>query len=429
MSNLFFAKKKSPAGSSTPEELDHLLVVVRSPLWIPLGALAFVCACAVVWSIFGRIPISVSGVGVLITPGNVQTVQSQESGLVSELRVSPGQDIQKGDVVAVLMQPMSEQSVNQARENYNEIKQSNEKTLGINDKRFADLMDSFRRKEEILAESKKLSASVHAATQRRYDALKSLAEDGLARQDQILGAESSFAESQTKMSNYGVQLQQLKVDREQARQQNNQTEFQLRTQMDEARRKLEQLELQLKNSTSIRSSVSGKVLEVMVSVGRTVSYATPIITLETLQDQGEMLNLCFFPVKDGKRIRRGMQVLLTPTTVKRERFGGMIGKVTKVSAFPITREAAINRVGSKELTSSLMSDGAMIEVEVKLTPAKNSESVSQYEWSSKNPPVAVNQGMVTMDRIAIEERAPITYLMPLLRSWFQGQKDDFAPGI
>jgi HlyD family secretion protein len=429
MSDLFFAKKKSPAGSSTPEELDHLLVIVRSPLWIPLGALAFVCICGVIWSIMGRIPISVSGVGVLISPGNVQSVQSQEAGLVAELRVSPGQQIQKGDVVVVLTQTMSKQSADQARENYNEIKQSNELTLGINSKRFIDHMDSFRRKEELLNESKKLSASVHEATKRRYEALLALAEDGLARQDQILGAESSFAESQTKMSNYDVQLQQLKVDREQARQQNIQTEFQLKTQMDDARRRVEQLDLQLENSTLVRSSVSGQILEVMVSVGRTVSYGTPIITLETHQDEVEMMNLCFFPVKDGKRIRNGMKVLLTPTTVKRERFGGMIGTVTRVSAFPITREAAINRVGSKELTGALMSDGAMIEVEVKLTPAKSSESVSQYEWSSKNPPVAVNQGMVTMDRIAIEERAPITYLMPLLRSWFKGQKDDFVPGI
>jgi HlyD family secretion protein len=429
MSDLFFAKKKSPAGSSTPEELDHLLVIVRSPLWIPLGALAFVCICGVIWSIMGRIPISVSGVGVLISPGNVQSVQSQEAGLVAELRVSPGQQIQKGDVVVVLTQTISKQSADQARENYNEIKQSNELTLGINSKRFIDHMDSFRRKEELLNESKKLSASVHEATKRRYEALLALAEDGLARQDQILGAESSFAESQTKMSNYDVQLQQLKVDREQARQQNIQTEFQLKTQMDDARRRVEQLDLQLENSTLVRSSVSGQILEVMVSVGRTVSYGTPIITLETHQDEVEMMNLCFFPVKDGKRIRNGMKVLLTPTTVKRERFGGMIGTVTRVSAFPITREAAINRVGSKELTGALMSDGAMIEVEVKLTPAKSSESVSQYEWSSKNPPVAVNQGMVTMDRIAIEERAPITYLMPLLRSWFKGQKDDFVPGI
>ena len=157
---------------------------------------------------------------------------------------------------------------------------------------------------------------------------------------------------------------------EQARQQNIQTEFQLKTQMDDARRRVEQLDLQLENSTLVRSSVSGQILEVMVSVGRTVSYGTPIITLETHQDEVEMMNLCFFPVKDGKRIRNGMKVLLTPTTVKRERFGGMIGTVTRVSAFPITREAAINRVGSKELTGALMSDGAMIEVEVNL-PLRN----------------------------------------------------------
>lgn len=429
MSNDLFFAKKSPAGSATTEELDHLLVVVRLPLWLPLGALVCICFSALVWSIWGRIPITVNGVGVLINPGNVKGVQAEAGGQVEEILVRPGDIIKEGDNVAVVRQTIQEQSVRQAHENHDEIKVTNTRTLEVNAQRFKIRMDSLDRQEALLTESKELSESVHTATQERYDAVLELSEEGLANRDLLLSSKSALVESQTKMSNYEVQLQQLELEREQAMQENIQTEFGLRNQIDDARRTLERLELQLENERYVRSGVSGRVLEVKISVGRMVSFGTPVISVETSEAPEALVNLCYFPVKDGKRILDEMRMLITPTTVKRERYGGIVGTVTKVSSFPVSREAAINVVGSQELTSALMTKGAMIEVEAVMKPSENTNSVSNYQWSSKDPPVVVSQGMVTMNRITIEQRAPITYIMPLLRSWFQGQKDDYLPGI
>ena len=65
----------------------------------------------------------------------------------------------------------------------------------------------------------------------------------------------------------------------------------------------------------------------------------------------------FFAVQDGKKIEQRMkdltakgkavEVQVTPTTVKRERFGGIKGTVTDVSAFPITKEGAAVSVGQR----------------------------------------------------------------------------------
>ena len=122
-----------------------------------------------------------------------------------------------------------------------------------------------------------------------------------------------------------------------------------------------------------------------------------------------------------------MTIQITPSTVKRERYGSIIGKVINVSSFPVSQEAAVNIVGSKELALALTGQGAMIEVESELKPTSSSESISGYEWTSQNPPVAVSQGTTTINRVRVDDRAPITYVLPLLRTWFQGQKDDITP--
>ena len=122
-----------------------------------------------------------------------------------------------------------------------------------------------------------------------------------------------------------------------------------------------------------------------------------------------------------------MTIQITPSTVKRERYGSIIGKVINVSSFPVSQEAAVNIVGSKELALALTGQGAMIEVESELKPTSSSESISGYEWTSQNPPVAVSQGTTTINRVRVDDRAPITYVLPLLRTWFQGQKDDLTP--
>ncbi|MBE8965191.1 hypothetical protein IQ277_02720 [Nostocales cyanobacterium LEGE 12452] len=52
-----------------------------------------------------------------------------------------------------------------------------------------------------------------------------------------------------------------------------------------------------------------------------------------------------------------MKLQVTPSTVQRKRFGDIIGAVTDVSAFPVTKEGALSVVGSSELVQGLMSQG------------------------------------------------------------------------
>lgn len=424
--NQIFSKEALEAASN-PDELDHTLQIVRSKLWIPMIGICLVALVGLAWSIFGRMPVNVTGFGVLINPGNVKVVQSQAPGLVENVSVKPGDEINEGDIVAILQQPALEQSLQQAKENYDEINRINSDALEANQKQFAAQLASINRQKELLAEGKQLSGNVNRSLEKRNEVLLQLAKDNLVNSEMLLQSESSLVESKTKMASYDAQIQELDLSIEQAKQKNIQTEFTLRNQIDESRRAVEKLKLQLENNRHIRSKTGGKVMQLMVSVGTAVAFGTPILSVAADESANSMRNLCYFSVKDGKKIKPNMTIQITPSTVKRERYGSIIGKVINVSSFPVSQEAAVNIVGSKELALALTGQGAMIEVESELKSTSSSESISGYEWTSQNPPVAVSQGTTTINRVRVDDRAPITYVLPLLRTWFQGQKDDLTP--
>ena len=51
---------------SSPEQLDQLMQIVTLRSWLPLATLGGLLFCALVWSVFGRIPVTTSGRGVIV---------------------------------------------------------------------------------------------------------------------------------------------------------------------------------------------------------------------------------------------------------------------------------------------------------------------------------------------------------------------------
>jgi HlyD family secretion protein len=80
----------------------------------------------------------------------------------------------------------------------------------------------------------------------------------------------------------------------------------------------------------------------------------------------------------------------------------------------VTKEGATGTIGNADVVSSLMPSGAYIEVraELEMDPATK----SGYRWSSsRGPDMKITSGLTHATRVTIEGRAPITYLLPILR--------------
>ena len=85
----------------SPDELDRLMRVTSPRGWLALIGLLALVAAAVVWGVFGTIPVQLSGdKGILLGGDSRSQAVSQVSGLVTDVRVKIGDDVQEGQVLA-----------------------------------------------------------------------------------------------------------------------------------------------------------------------------------------------------------------------------------------------------------------------------------------------------------------------------------------
>ena len=114
-------RKESLERLSSPERLDQLMQVVSPKSWLPLVALGSIVGVAVIWSIYGRIPITVEGRGVLIYPSNVVPLQSKSAGQLMALNIKVGDVIKKGQVLATIDQAELRKQLQQQRAKLTEL--------------------------------------------------------------------------------------------------------------------------------------------------------------------------------------------------------------------------------------------------------------------------------------------------------------------
>jgi HlyD family secretion protein len=226
--------------------------------------------------------------------------------------------------------------------------------------------------------------------------------------------QQKFLENQNTISQLTAELQDLETQKKRLEQENLETANTRKNQIEEVKREIAQLEKQIAENSKIISPVDGCILEVKINVGQFVNPGTSLGTINQGK-LGELVAVSYFAVADGKRINSDMKILITPDTVKRERFGGIVGKIISISDFPVTKEGAKFVVGNPEIVDNIIGEnGGKIEAtaELKLDP----KTFSGYQWSSsKGPQQKLTVGTTTTVRVKVEERAPITFILPILR--------------
>ncbi len=470
--NLF--RKQALERSSSPERLDQIMQVVSPMSWLPLLALGSLVAAGLAWSILGRIPITVEGRGVLVYPSKVVPLQFPAiEGKLKVVNVHVGDFVKKGQVLATIDQEelykqlqqqqaklaeLSSQDLNaislQGQRSQLEVKAIAQQRLGlqqrlieaqsltpiIRDKDIGALAEQRRNLEQRLQEAQSLAPTFQDRLNRR----KALRAEGAISSDQVLEAQQTYLDSIAKVANFSTQLKQLDVSQVQAEksyrenlsqitdlktqlkqldtkettlnEQNFQTSVTRTNQIQDLKRGIAELQRKLAGNSEIKSDRTGRILELTISTGQIIGAGSRIGAIETQEPSAKLLAVTFLPVSEGKKVQKGMKLQITPSTVKREEFGGITGKINNVSPFPVTKEAVASLVGNPEIAGSLVGSEPQIQVLGELQP--NKSTFSGYQWSSsKGPQLKMSPGTTTSVRVTIEEQAPITFVLPILKSW------------
>lgn len=166
------------------------------------------------------------------------------------------------------------------------------------------------------------------------------------------------------------------------------------------------------NTETITSPFNGRVLELKTDVGDLVSAGKSVASMEFAGDEVGLEAIMYLPPSDGKLVREGMDVKISPVTAPAEQYGYLLGQVTYVADFPATHEGMQRTLGSNELIEALVSEEAPIEVRITLIPQETTPS--GYKWSlSPGPTFTVDSGTLGQAHIEIAQQRPINLVLPL----------------
>ena len=97
---------------SSPDQLDKMIVITSPSFWLALLGGAVIVVVALVWSVFGRLPIKTEATGLFIPEQGTFYLAANTSGIVSSLQVEIGDYVEQGDVVMTLSDEDVQQELN-----------------------------------------------------------------------------------------------------------------------------------------------------------------------------------------------------------------------------------------------------------------------------------------------------------------------------
>lgn len=397
---------------SSPEQLDQLMEVTSPKGWLALMALGSLLVAALAWGVFGSIPTETSGEGILIRQGGVSNVVSAESGQVEEILVSVGDVIEKGQVVARVRQEELLRQIQDTRDKLADVRSEYQELL-----RYAGEQGRLRGRE-LEQQRANLQQSIRAyqreveLAQERVAAEQDLLKDGLITKQTLVTSEQRLNTAQDQLAAARLELNGLELKRLESAQQVDQQIQTREAAIRDLELELRERQARLEETARVVAPRAGRVLELLFDRGDVVSPGTAILNLEVISE--ELMAVLFVPASAGKRVQTGMTVRVSPSTVKREEYGSMIGKVVWVAEFPSSQRGMTRLLGNEVLVTRLLEEGPPIQVNVALQ--RDPATPTGYRWSSSTGPnVKISSGTLASGSIVVREERPISFLIPGIR--------------
>jgi HlyD family secretion protein len=397
---------------SSPDELDQLLHVADARAWIALVAIFALMVVALIWGYAGSLPSTVSGQGVIVRTGGVLNVVAAGSGVISGLKVKPGDKIKAGQVVATVAQPAILEKRRGAEEMLQQARREKDRlhTLRVQEDQLS--LATVQRKRANAESAVKHLQDQAALAKQDVSANEQLFAAGIVINQKVIEARQKQTALEDQIAVVRAQIQDLDAEEFASRSRIAQTDAEKQGAIQDMERNVREVDKQLELAGNVVSPYGGEVLEVKVSPGATVSLADPILSIQP--DVQDLEALVYLPAAQAKDVHAGMNVKISPSSVKPEEFGFVRGRVVYVSDFPDTPAELMRNFQNEILVKALATDGPVTEVRVEME--KDPRTTSGYRWSSaKGPNLLLSSGTLCTAEVITNWQKPITLVFPALR--------------
>ena len=361
--NLF--RKSAVEKLSSPDALDKSIQIVSMHGWLALFSAIALIIITIVWSFTASISTFIDSDGIVMYGSGIENVIATEEGRITDMNIETGDFILKNTTIVRISQTDIAEQINKYEDYCKEIE-------NFRANNFSDM------------------------TVLSYDLYSVFESD-------VLNYRLTEDERQKNLLHDKI---------------NNMCDILT----DDYNSKRGELQNELIDKSSVTLQSDGKVLEVYKEVGDYVhegeTIASIIIQRIDSSDQTNSMNnevIVYVPVSDGKKITKGMEVQVNPSTVDKEKYGCITGNVKSVSEYAVSEESMMSVLNNEQLVGSISNGQALVEVHIELL--KDNETVSGYKWTTKNgAPVTIAPGTVCSARIEIGSNKPVEIVFPFIKN-------------
>jgi HlyD family secretion protein len=407
---------------STPDRLDQGLTIVGSAEWIGLGALIALIVGGAIWALTIRVPITVGGSGIMLEPGGLLEVTSGSRGRLVHFNVSPGTQVTAGQEIARVDQSELQSQLITAKAELRDVQAEREQIIAFQNRKRPTLAAATQQKRQAYQDHVKFLTERLDQLIEREKVNRDLFAKGYAAVQKVLDTQLEIGQADEQRQRDINGLRELDLDETKQRVADEQELMQIELKVSSAQRKVENLDEQLARESVVSSPYAGRVVELKVKVGEIVERGASLFTVipSSVADKAgglagnSLTAVIYVPSGEGKQIKVGMPVALSPSVAPREEYGFLIGKVRWVAEVPATPEGMTYTLKNKQLVQTLSNNAAPIEVavELELDPATR----SGYKWSSsRGPDLKLNDGTLTRADIEVRDMPLLSLVIPPLR--------------
>lgn len=330
--------------------------VIRPKSWLPLLSLGLLVVVTGIWSIKGRIPITIEGRGILIYPSKVVAIQSTTSGQLSFLNVQVGDLIKKGQILGTIDQAELRKQLQQQRDKLAELLSQNQDAGSLEqlqtdqEERAIEQQRQYLQQRilELQSLTPVLQAKSSNSLEQQRQAIKQRFQDAQAlipvlkerleirkylfekekaiASDMALEAEQKYLDNLGKIADFKSQLKALDVKETEQEQdylsnlnaitdlrsqleeldsrqanlakENLETSTNRKKEIQEVKREIAKLELQLNDNSQIISQHSGRILELAIHPGQVIDAGTRLGTIEAANPSSKLVSITYYSVTD-----------------------------------------------------------------------------------------------------------------------------------
>jgi HlyD family secretion protein len=365
----------------------------------------------------------VKGQGILVEQDALFDVVALAQGQVLEVYVDVDEPVQNGQEVAIISQPEIENKLYEATRTLDHLLEERKVLDALGGEKQESKKQHLAQRRVTLEQSIKLAEVRIVDLRERMEQYEILLKKGLVARKTYLDVKAEYNEMLQKVLEFREELTELPTSKVEAESERRKEQIDIESRIIRAEEELSSLKERLNLAAHVVSPRMGNVIEIFKGPGAYVGLGEPIMSLELHSPEDEFFISAYFPPGQGKRIKKGMRMQVSPSVVKREEYGLMLAEVIHVSSFPATPRGMQHVLGNERLVELLTKDGPPIFVQARLI--KSDETFSGFQWTSgRGAPVKLQSGTLCQTEVVVGRRRPLSLVIPYLKRTLLGIGDN-----